>query len=381
MIDSLIDIALLLAILVALVVIHELGHFVMARRADVKVHEFGVGFPPRAHILHRGKETVYSLNWLPIGGFVRLEGEEGESSDPRAFVNQRLRTRLVILCAGVVMNFLLAWLIFTLIAGLADPISNVRVASVQAGSPAAAAGLVGGLKTGSNADGTPIYDASGDLIIAIDGQRFSVFDNIGPGDGSACAQKGDAPLVYLCEHAGQAVTLTVRHPDGSVADVFVTLRSAADAATNGALGIGIQAHEREDLQRAPLEAVKVGLQRTIDASTLILRGLRDLVTQLSNPQVSGPIGIVSTVGIVRTELPPVFLFWLIGLLSANLAVVNILPFPPMDGGRVAMSLLKAMSGNRITPNAERTVYLVGFMALMALLAWITVFDIQRLGGG
>ena len=84
---------------------------------------------------------------------------------------------------------------------------------------------------------------------------------------------------------------------------------------------------------------------------------------------------------MRTELPPVFLFWLIGLLSANLAVVNILPFPPMDGGRMVMSLLKAMSGNRITPNVERAVYLVGFMVLMALLVWITVFDIQRLGGG
>ncbi len=92
--DGLINIVLLLVILVALVVIHEFGHFAMARAAGVRVHEFGVGFPPRARILHRGKDTVYTLNWLPIGGFVRLEGEEGESEDPRAFVNQRLRTRV-----------------------------------------------------------------------------------------------------------------------------------------------------------------------------------------------------------------------------------------------------------------------------------------------
>ena len=103
--DFLVNIVILLAIIVPLVLAHELGHFVMARRAGVTVHEFGIGFPPRALILHRGKETIYSLNWLPIGGFVRLEGEEGESLDPRAFVNQKLGTRLRILIAGVVVNF------------------------------------------------------------------------------------------------------------------------------------------------------------------------------------------------------------------------------------------------------------------------------------
>jgi regulator of sigma E protease len=105
MIDGLINLAILLAILVGLVLVHELGHFVMARRAGVTVHEFGIGFPPRAKVLYRGKETIYSLNWLPIGGFVRLEGEEGESVDPRAFVNQGLGTRMRILLAGVGVNF------------------------------------------------------------------------------------------------------------------------------------------------------------------------------------------------------------------------------------------------------------------------------------
>ena len=120
--DFLVNIVILLAIIVPLVLAHELGHFVMARRAGVTVHEFGIGFPPRALILHRGKETIYSLNWLPIGGFVRLEAEEGESLDPRAFVNQKLGTRLRILIAGVVVNFAIAWLIFTLIALFAEPV-------------------------------------------------------------------------------------------------------------------------------------------------------------------------------------------------------------------------------------------------------------------
>jgi regulator of sigma E protease len=366
------DVIVLLAVLVGLVVIHEFGHFIVARRANVKVHEFGIGFPPRAAVLHRGRETVYSLNWLPIGGFVRLEGEEGESADPRAFVNQRLRTRLAILVAGVAMNFLLAWLIFSVIAGLADPIANIRVADVQPGSPAQSIGLLGGRQIDTDAEGNPIFDESGDLIVAIDGRRFPIFEH--PEQGNR------APLEYLRSRAGYEIVLTLQRADGSIVDTPVTLRPPTEA-TSGALGIGVQRILLTDLQRGPLDAVVVGFQRTIEASTLILRGIGQFLTNLGDPQVQGPVGMVSTVGLVRTELPPVFFVWLIAVLSANLAVVNALPFPPMDGGRIAMSLLKRVTGNRITPALERSVYLAGFVALMALLAWVTLFDIQRLGGG
>jgi regulator of sigma E protease len=369
--DGVLDIVLLLAVLVALVVIHELGHFLVARRANVKVHEFGIGFPPRAAVFHRGRETLYTLNWLPIGGFVRLEGEEGESADPRAFVNQSLRTRLAILLAGVLMNFLLAWLIFTLIAGLADPVANIRVANVSPGSPAAIAGLQGGQQIDETPDGDPIYDESGDLITAIDGRRFAIFER---------PDVSDMPLAYLRSRAGEEVTLTLRRPDGSVYDVAVQLRPPSEIA-NGVLGIQVQRLPLDDIQRSPTDAIAIGFKRTIDAATLILRGLGDFITNITNPPVQGPIGMVNTVGIVRTELPPVFFVWLIAVLSANLAVVNALPFPPMDGGRVAMSVLKHFTGRRISPALERSVYLAGFMALMALLVWITYFDIRRLGGG
>ncbi len=211
--DAGVNIVLLLFILVTLVVLHELGHFVAARMAGVRVHEFGIGFPPRALILRRGPETVYTLNWLPIGGFVRLEGEDGDSEDPRSFVRQPLRTRLLILLAGVAMNFLLAWAIFSFIAATSDPISGVRIASVQPGSPAASIGLVGGVQTGTTDDGIPLYDASGDLILAIDGQTFPWF---------ADPAQPDAPLRYLRSRAGETVTLTVRHPSGMVEDLTVT---------------------------------------------------------------------------------------------------------------------------------------------------------------
>lgn len=372
--DAGLNIVTLLVILVTLVVLHELGHFVAARMAGVRVHEFGIGFPPRALILRRGPETVYTLNWLPIGGFVRLEGEDGDSEDPRSFVRQPLRTRLLILLAGVAMNFLLAWVIFAFIAGTADPVYTVRINSVLPDSPAAVAGLVGGQPTGElTEDGQPIYDQTGDLIVAIDGQRFGVF---------ADPTMADAPLAYLRSHLGETVTLTVRHTDGTVSDVQATLRTQADldAGQQGALGVGVGIGF-EDYQRSPVDAVTIGFQRTIDASTLILRGLQDLIRNLANPPVQGPVGMVDTVGIVRTTLPPVFLLWLVGVLSANLAVVNALPLPPLDGGRAAMAIIKRLFGTRITPLLEQRVYLIGWLGLMAFLVWITMFDIRRLGGG
>jgi regulator of sigma E protease len=393
--DLLVNIIILLAIIVPLVLAHELGHFVMARRAGVTVHEFGIGFPPRAAILYRGKETIYSLNWLPIGGFVRLEGEEGESLDPHAFVNQKLGRRLRILSAGVVVNIVLAWLIFTLIALFAEPVWDIRVHEIVPDSPAQQAGLVASQVVGEtepvelvDASGQPtgetrqlpIYDDSGDLIVAIDGRRFPVFDDLA-GDAASGGRNG--PLRYLAEHAGQTVVLTLEHADGRRDDVEVTLRSPAEVAAGlGALGF-LPGNEFGERQNGILEAMAIGLQRTVEASTLILRGVGELIGALlqgpgTELPVAGPLGIADLVGGVRASAPPVVLLWLVGLLSANLAIFNILPFPPMDGGRVAMALVQAASRNGVSPAAERLVYLTGFVMLMTLLVLVTMADIGRL---
>jgi regulator of sigma E protease len=372
MLDTLINILLLLGILVVLVVIHEFGHFVVARRSKVRVHEFGIGFPPRAMVLGNDGETTYTLNWLPIGGFVRLEGEEGESDDPRSFVRQGLGTRLAILLAGVIMNLILAFVIFAFIAAIADPVAMVRIADVQPGSPAEQAGLQGGQQIDEDEEGRPIYDESGELIVAIDGQRFPVFDQM---------EVPDAPLRYLRDRPGQQVTLTVRETGGTERQVPVTLR--VPGPNEGPLGI--LAHPRlvqEETTNDALTALRMGADRTLDAATLILRGLQGLISNIANPPVAGPVGIVGAIGLVRAELPPMFMLWFVGLLSANLAVINALPFPPLDGGRVAVSLIQAVSGNRVSVAAERLVYLTGFVLLMMLLVWITLFDtgiLQRQG--
>ncbi len=392
--DFLVNVLILLAIIVPLVLAHELGHFVMARRAGVTVHEFGIGFPPRALILHRGKETVYSLNWLPIGGFVRLEAEEGESLDPRAFVNQKLGTRLRILIAGVVVNIAIAWLIFTLIAFFAEPVWDTRINEIVPDSPAERAGLVASRVIGEtepielvDASGQPtgetrrlpIYDDSGDLLVAIDGRRFPVFDDIA----SDPSDTRSGPLRYLAARAGETVLLTVRHADGSLEDIEVTLRTPEEVAAGlGALGF-LPGSEYGERQNGILEAMAIGLQRTIEASTLILRGVGELIASIfqgpgAELPVAGPLGIADLVGGVRESAPPAILLWLVGLLSANLAVFNILPFPPMDGGRMTMALVQAASRNRVSPAAERLVYLTGFVMLMTLLVIVTWSDIQRM---
>jgi regulator of sigma E protease len=356
-VNSIVDWIVLLGILVLLVVIHEFGHFVVARWAGVKVHEFGIGFPPRARILRRGSETLYTLNWLPIGGFVRLEGEEGDSTDPRAFVNKSLGTRVVILVAGVVMNLLLAVALMATIALVGDPSAAIHIEELPAtadgsASPAQAAGLV-----------------VGDTIVAIDGTPAAWFD--GP----------DAQLKRLRSRAGQTIRLTVRHVDGSATEMPATLNDqAAIDAGHGALGIKFSLSAGEPIARDPVMALGIGARRTAEACTLIVGAVRDLVADIAHPTVSGPIGIVSAVGTVRAE-PPVFLLYLMALLSANLAIVNALPLPPLDGGRVAVALIKRVAGARLSVSAERATYFVGFVLLMAFLVYISISDIARAAAG
>jgi regulator of sigma E protease len=378
-IQGAITIALFILILGILVVIHELGHFVVARVARIRVLEFGVGFPPRARVLRSAGETLYTLNWLPIGGFVRLDGEDGDSDDPRSFAVQRLWKKLVVLVAGVVMNLFLAFVIFFGIAWLATPQGGLVFAETQAGSPAAVAGL-----------------KAGETILAIDGRTFDLFPS---------PDAGRAAIEALREKAGRTIALTVEGTDGAIRVVEVTLRSPEVAIDKGALGIrGAQlVFSGSYAGRDVVSAVGAGVAWTVSAFTLILDGLAQLVASIvanptQAPPVAGPVGIASQVGDVFWQLGPIFTLYLAGLLSANLALVNFLPFPPLDGGRMLVLVIKAtLSGSRrglravgvrvdgpsseTAVSVERLTYLVGFVFLFGFLIWITYFDIARLGGG
>ncbi len=362
--QSIVTIVLFILILGILVVIHELGHFFTARAFRVRVLEFGIGFPPRAKVLRSKGDgaTVYTLNWLPIGGFVKLEGEDGtDADDPSSFSAQRYLTKMVILVAGVAMNVLLAFAIFTGIALYGDPAVGVQVGGVQAGSPAAAAGIV-----------------AGDTIVTIDGKTYVAFDRV-------------SPLLDLRSHAGETVMLGVKSAtDGTIGQVAVTLRQESEIdAQHGALGIerSTAAVLPDPLHYSVGEAVRIGAQRTVDALGLIVGGLGALAESIVNrpteaPPVQGPVGIATQIGDIFWQLGPLFTLWVAGVLSANLAVVNILPFPPLDGGRMLMITLKRFLGARMSVRAEQLTYMVGFVFLFAFIIWITTFDIARgLGGG
>ena len=361
-----ITIFLFFFILGALVLVHELGHFVTARMAGVRVLEFGIGFPPRAKVLRAKGETLYTLNWLPIGGFVKLEGEDGDAGDdPRSFVRARLPVKLVILAAGVVMNLLVALAIFTLIAWVSTPVIGIRFPAVQPASPAQMAGL-----------------QPGDAIVSVNGTTYEYFN-------------GDQLLTDLRSLAGQTVTLGIDRPTGPDGTVTVTLRPPAELDEDtGALGIGtteeqpfFETHFTGQYTGRDLPAaVGIGVSETFRWFGLILAGLGDLARDFvanptAPPAVSGPVGIATQIGQVFFGVGPVMTLYVAGILSANLALVNALPFPPLDGGRALMIVLKAIFGRRISLRAERLTYVVGFVFLFAFLIWVTGFDLARMLGG
>jgi regulator of sigma E protease len=400
-VQSLITVVLFILVLGVLVIIHEIGHFASARLAGVRVLEFGIGFPPRAKVLRDKGETLYTLNWLPIGGFVKLEGEDGAdpssqivavaaevgtvgatihshsgfgtsggvaygaaATDPRSFAAQRYITKMLILVAGVGMNVLLAFAIFTGIAWLASPFVGLRFYEVQPDSPAATAGL-----------------QPGEAITAIDGQRYQFIT-------------GPSALTGLRDRAGQTVQLTLVDRDNHERVVPVTLRPSEEInAQKGALGISgattpFEAYFYGQYAQNDLpSAIRIGVDQTVRWMGLIVGGLGALVSSVANdptapPPVSGPVGIATQIGDIFWNSGPIMLLYVAGILSANLAVVNILPFPPLDGGRMLMITLKRFLGARMTVQAEQLTYMVGFVFLFAFLIWITGFDIIRgLGGG
>ncbi len=399
--QSAVTIAVFLVVLGTLVLVHEVGHFVTARLARVKVLEFGIGFPPRATVLGRGRPspyelerpprpdpalpsgiepgtpeaeaflvqarqgmdapggTLYTLNWLPIGGFVKLEGEDGdEDDDPHSFSRAGLVRKLVILVAGVAMNLVLSFAIFTGIALTGEPGLGIRIGEVVQGSPAAEVGL-----------------RVGDTLVSVNGTRYSAFGNA-------------TAIDDLRSNAGRPVTIGIEHADGTKVQLPVTLR-VPTTQQQGALGIGLLSGvQAGTIDYAPGDAVSLGVRRTGEAFGMILGGLgklgRSIVTNPTTaPPAAGPVGIAVQLGDVLWSLGPLYVLYMAGLLSANLALVNILPFPPLDGGRMLVIVLKAIPryGARISVRAERLTYAIGFVALFTFLIWITVFDVARQVGG
>lgn len=345
-----------LVVLLVLVLIHEAGHALMARASGCRVEEFGFGIPPRLAGTRIG-ETVFSLNALPIGGFVRLTGEEeAETHDPRAFVSKSYLWRALILAAGILANLALAVVVFTAAAGLGIDV------------PADAAdGRVQKRRVEIlEVRNTPTLRDAGirpnDVIVAVGGTPAT--------DAGDVAQR-------VRSFAGAELALTVRR-NGT--DVPLTLRFSPPKKAEEVVGLTLLdvGTIRVPWSQAPAEGLRM-TGRTIAATwNGLTRMIRDFVVTRKAPEdIAGPVGIAIITGTVAQRGLP-SLLELIGVLSVNLALVNALPIPALDGGRLLFLLLDALGLRALRGRPERYAHAVGFVLLLVLLALITAQDLQRL---
>ena len=347
-----------------LILVHELGHFITAKWAGIRVDEFALGFPPRLLSVKRG-ETTYSLNALPIGGYVRMPGENGETTDengnydPRTFAAQPAHKRAIVLVAGVTMNMLLAIVCFTAAEALGQMNLSAAAGTVVSGSPAAAAGI-----------------QAHDRIISVNGQKTTSFTDVITATNAAICSASKAktvPIDAVVMHQGATTPTAVR------VNALVN-----PPAGQGHLGIGADATQSYN-SRVPIwEAPAKGVQDVGYVVSATATGIGQVVSGCLpiSQAVQGPVGIVDTTGKVADTIPTngwYLMLFLVGALSVSLAIVNLLPIPALDGGRVLFIGIEVLRrGRRISPEREALINLVGMVALLFLMLLVTINDIGNL---
>ena len=353
------SVLIFIIVLSVLVLVHELGHFFAARRAGVLVEEFGFGIPPRVFGKKIG-ETIYSINLLPFGGFVRLHGEnsEDEVKEPkRAFINQDKKTRSKIILAGVFMNFVLALLCFSLtysLTGIPRESENVKIVEVNKGSPAESSGLT-----------------SGDIIREINGKKVASNNEL---------------IEAIDLKRGSEVVLKVER-NGSISDISAFPRENPPEG-EGALGIQISTTETyfPPIYQRPFVGVYYGFKESLFWSGIIITGFielfRNLFAGIVPKDVAGPVGIFALTS-QAAQFGILTLINFVGILSVNLAILNVIPFPALDGGRFLFVFLESIIGKKIVPRVESIIHTIGMVILILLILAITAHDIQKLisGGG
>jgi regulator of sigma E protease len=374
-----------LVLFVSLVVVHELGHFIVARRNGVDVEEFGIGFPPRAWGKKLKNGVLFSLNWLPLGGFVKLKGEHDEDKEPGTYGAARLKSKVKIIMAGVVMNLVVAFVLLTVLAWFGTPqivdnqfkvasdtkvIKNdVLIGYVEPGSPAEKAGLQVRDKL--------VSLAPADMVVCLSTDCPSLETPITADD--------QLPNVTK-QFAGKSAALTFER-SGEVKVVEVQLRSTgeveASKQTNDPKGyLGISPTEYT-LTRATWSAPIVAAGEMVQITTLTFQGIGHALGSLltgnageASRQVAGPVGIFVLLK-DGSLLGYQFVLLIIALISLTLAIMNALPIPALDGGRLFVTLLFRALKKPLTKKTEDLIHGTGFAILMLLFVLITVVDIRR----
>lgn len=346
----------LLAISV-LILVHELGHFIAAKRSGVFVEEFGIGLPPRI-FGKKIKGTIYSINLLPFGGFVRLHGENSQEDikyPEKAFLNKGKLTRVKIIIAGVLMNFILGILAFAVsysFSGIPKETKKVKVLEVSVGSPAQVAGIL-----------------VGDVVKSVNKKEV---------------KKTSDFISIVSENADKKIQLLIeRNLGGAPEDVKISLTPRSNPPEGeGPLGVIISSSEiyYPPIYKRPFLGIYYGVYEALYWGKTIVVGLFDMVKGLFlgdlPSDISGPVGIFA----ITTQAAKYGVFSLInflGIFSINLAILNILPFPALDGGRLFFIGLEAVLGRKILPKIESAIHMIGMAILILLLVAVTIKDIQR----
>ena len=339
------EIILALLLFSFIVFFHELGHFLLARKNGVYVEEFCIGMGPTI-VSKQGKETKYSIKLLPIGGACMMGEDDVENTDERSFNNKSVWARISVIAAGPIFNFILAFILSVIIVGWVG-YDKAEIGSVVPNSAAQEAGL-----------------QKGDVITEMNGENIHLFREIS---------------VYNQFHQGEKVTLEYKR-DGKTYESTLTPKKNE----NGQYLIGVT--QAKYKKANAFTALQYGLYEVEYWIETTLESLKMLFTgKIGMDQLSGPVGIVDVVGDTyeanKAYGVSSVIFSLINLsilLSANLGVMNLLPLPALDGGRLVFLFVEAIRGKRVPPEKEGMVHFAGLMLLFGLMIFVLFNDIQRL---
>lgn len=365
-----------LLMFIGLVIFHEFGHYLLARRNGVEVEEFGLGFPPRAKILTKRKGTIYSLNWLPLGGFVKLKGEHDNDTEKGTFGAANSWAKSKIMMAGVAMNLVAAFVIFTIVALSGMPRLLYKQSTVQSDTRYKYGTVRADyIEKGSAAEKAGIQ--VDDQVVLINDQHISMTED----------------LTHTTESlAGKTVIITYIQKKSGIRKIAETsLRTSKPHLGLAPYQDGLEI--RHSTWSAPIVAVGVmkdftvatfkGLGTAVKGLGSTFAGLftgnkqaRQSGQEKASSQVSGPLGIFTVLYQISKQGFGLVLF-VIGLLSLTLAIMNVLPIPALDGGRLFVMLLYRARRKELKQKTEERIHGTGFAVLMLLFVVITIVDIRR----
>ncbi|MCI6820243.1 MAG: RIP metalloprotease RseP [Clostridiales bacterium] len=318
-----------------LIFVHELGHFIVAKACGVKVNEFAIGMGPAIFKKQKG-ETLYAVRLFPIGGFCAMEGEDEDSEDDRAFNNKPAWQRALVLTAGSFMNLLTAVVLMIVIAFVVGQ-ATTTVNEVLDDSPAYRAGMM-----------------SGDRIVEVDGTAVDEWNDV---------------ITYIGESSRDTADIVVER-DGAQQTLTAALEYDKESGRNK---IGIT----PEMKHSVAGSVGSGMKNTWNMTVMMYKVIKQLFTgDVSVSELSGPVGIVYAVN-QSAKAGVIYVVYLASLLSLNLAIMNMLPFPALDGGRLLFLLIRKITGKRITDAIEGKIHFIGIILLMVLIVYVTWNDIVK----